>query len=257
MEANFMYATLVKDKIYNLTDSDLYTNHEEDRPYVLRVRDLAEEEKPREKLLKYGPAMLSLSELLAIVLNAGTKKEGVLSISGRLLKEYGERAIVNEINPKKIAEAFNIPLVKSCQLVACVELGRRFFKTDSAGRPEYLRTAKQVYTHLKDMANLPKEHLRGLYLNSQYKVIHDEVISIGSLSANIVHPREVFKPAFEHSAAAIILAHNHPSGIAKPSLEDLQITEQLVSAGKFLGIHLLDHVIIAKKGFQSVPINYN
>jgi DNA repair protein RadC len=106
------------------------------------------------------------------------------------------------------------------------------------------------------MRDLPKEHLRGLYLDSHYQLIHDELISIGTLTSNIVHPREVFRPALEYSAAALILAHNHPSGIAKPSEADLAITAQIIEAGKVLGIGLLDHVIIAKNKYQSVQGEY-
>jgi len=107
------------------------------------------------------------------------------------------------------------------------------------------------------MRDLKKEQLRGLYLNSRYNLIHDEVISIGTLTSNIVHPREVFKPALEYSAAAIIIAHNHPSGSIKPSQGDIQITNQLLKASKIIGIDLLDHIIIAGNKFMSVPAEYD
>src|ERR1051325_3360691 len=175
-------------ELYNLEDTDLLMDHE-GKEYILKVRDLPEEDRPREKLIKYGPETLSVMELLAIVLNAGTKKEGVLEMSNRLLKEYGEKSIVNEKDPKKISEALAVPVTKACQKVACFELGRRFFKT-AGGKPVFVRTAKQVFDYMKDMRDLPKEHLRGIYLNNHYQVVHDEIISIGSLTANIVHPRE-------------------------------------------------------------------
>ncbi len=227
-----------------------------EKQYVLRLRDLPAEEKPREKLMKHGPSVLSVQELLMIVLNAGTKKEGVLAMSRRLLKEYGESAVIDQKDPKKLREELDIPLVKACQLVACFEIGRRFFKSHDGRKPRALRTASQVYEYLKDMRELPKEHLRGLYLDSHYQLIHDEVISIGSLTSNIIHPREVFRPALEYSASAVILAHNHPSGIAKPSDTDILITRQIVEAGKILGIGLLDHVIVTKSKFESVPVEY-
>lgn len=226
-----------------------------EKQYVMRLRDLPTEEKPREKLMKYGPAALSVTELLTIVLNAGTKKEGVLAMSKRLLKEYGDSAIVNQKDPKKIQASLGVPIVKACQVVACFELGRRFFKTDGK-RPLTLRTASQVYDYLKDMRDLPKEHLRGLYLDSHYQLVHDEVISIGSMTANIIHPREVFRPAIEYSASAVILAHNHPSGVSKPSEADIAITRQIVEAGKIVGVNLLDHVIITKNKYESIPAEY-
>ena len=228
-----------------------------EKTYVLKLRDLPAEEKPREKLIKHGPANCSVVELLAIILNVGTKKEDVLAMSSRLLKEYGDSVIINQKDPKKVSELLGIPITKACQVVACFELGRRFFKAPDGGAPIVIRTASQVYDHLKDMRDLPKEHLRGLYLDSHYQLIHDEVISIGSLTSNIIHPREVFRPALEYSATAVILAHNHPSGVVAPSEPDIAITKQIIEAGKILGISLLDHVIITKAKFQSIPAEYN
>ena len=227
-----------------------------DRGNTLRLRDLPQDEKPREKLVKHGPGVLSLSELLAVILGVGTKKEEVLTMSHRLLKEYGDSPIVNQKDPQKIKELLGVPLGKACQIVACFELGRRLFKEQDGRHPVILRTASQVYEYLKDMRDLPKEHLRGLYLDAHYRLIHDEVISIGSLTANIIHPREVFHPAIEYSASAVILAHNHPSGVPEPSDSDIVITRQIIEAGKIVGINLLDHVIIAKTKFKSVPAEY-
>jgi DNA repair protein RadC len=102
------------------------------------------------------------------------------------------------------------------------------------------------------MGSGTKEQLRGLYLNSRYQLVHDEVISIGSLTSNIVHPREVFQPAIEHSAVALIIAHNHPSNVLEPTEADIAITEQLISAGKVLGIDLLDHLVITKSKYISI-----
>jgi len=240
---------------YQIADTDLVLD-DIGKKYTLRIRDLPTEEKPREKLVKHGTDVLSVGELLAIIFSVGTRKEDVLAMSNRVLKEYGGKAIIHEKDPKKLSSALDIPLSKACQLVACFELGRRFFKQSMLGKPDFLRTAKQVYEYLKDMRTLPKEHLRGLYLDSHFRLVHDEVISIGSLSANLVHPREVFKPALETTAAAVILAHNHPSGIARSSEADILITKQLVEAGKILGIHVLDHVIITRNAFSSVPVEY-
>lgn len=241
--------------LYHMQDTDQVTEHG-DKKYTLKIRDLPLEDKPREKLLQHGPSVLSVQELMAILLAVGTRKEEVLTMSNRLLKEYGGRAIADQRDAKKLQELLDIPLVKACQIVAAFELGRRFFKP-TAQKPVILRTPKQVFEYLKDMRELPKEHLRGLYLNSRYQMVHDEVISIGSLTANIIHPREVFKPALEYSASAVILAHNHPSGVAKPSEADIEITRQLVEAGKILGITLLDHVIVTQRLFASIPVDYS
>ncbi|MEI7709096.1 MAG: DNA repair protein RadC [bacterium] len=224
--------------------------------YHLKIRDLPIEDKPREKLLKHGVGALTLSELLAVVLNTGTKKEGVLEMSLRVIKDYGEGGIMSQKNPTALSKDLDIPIGKSLQIVASAELGRRFFEKNTASLPT-IRTASEVYEYVKDMHSLSKEHLRGIYLNAHYKVIHNEIISIGTVDANIIHPREVFKPAVEHCAVALILVHNHPSGVTSPSEADLSITSQLVAAGKLLGVDLIDHVIVTKDSFASVPVLYH
>lgn len=247
----------MNDTVYTLVDTDriVAADTSLDTPYTLRVRDLPPEKKPREKLLAYGPQALGTNELLAIVLNVGTKREDVLAMTNRILKEYGEKAIAFQTNPKKVMRELSLPEAKACQIVACFELGRRFFN-GGTGRSITIRTARQAYTYLRDMRELPKEHLRGLYLNNHYRLIHDEVISIGSVSASIIHPREVFRPALEFAASTVIIAHNHPSGNLKPSPDDITITEQLVAAGKVVGVHLLDHLIVGPQGFMSIPVAY-
>lgn len=218
------------------------------------IADLPEQEKPREKLLAVGPHNLSLAELIALLIvtgRNGENKEDVLALSHRIVREYGEKAILQEVDAKRLAEALSIGKVKAMQLIAAFEIGRRFFARKS-GKPAFIRNSSQAYEYLKDMAFSKKEQLRGLYLNSRHELIHDEVISVGSLTANIVHPREVFQPALEHSAVAIIVAHNHPSGDTKPTPPDIAITEQLQKAGEALGISLLDHLIITENSYNSI-----
>ncbi len=241
-------------RTYNNIHKPLVLDHH-GKQYVLRIQDLPLSEKPREKLVKFGPGILSMPELVAIILSVGTKKEGVLAMSNRLLREYGEKAIADQKSPRILEESLQIPLTKACQLVAALELGRRLYEP-SRGKLEYLRSAEQVFEYLTDMRDLPKEHLRGLYLNTHYRVVHDEVISIGSLTANIIHPREVFKPAIDRGASAVIIAHNHPSGVVEASEADIEITKQLIEAGKILGISLLDHVIITSKAYKSIDVAY-
>jgi DNA repair protein RadC len=169
----------------------------------------------------------------------------------RTLKEYGEKAIGNELDAKRLAEVANIPLTKACQIVAGLELGRRFY-SNQAGRSIHVRSAKQAWQYLRDMGRSQKEQLRGLYLNSRYQVVHDEVISVGTLTSNLVHPREVFQPALEHGAVAVIIAHNHPSGVLEPTAADIDVTEQLLQAGEVLGIELLDHIVITSSKHKSI-----
>lgn len=238
---------------YMLTPQALYLDS--GREYTLTIRDLPVDKRPRERLSSQGPEALSTAELLAIVLGIGTTKEEVLAMSRRIMTEYGEKSILRERVPEKLAQDLDIPLGKAMQIVACGELGRRFFAKNETAAP-IVRTARDVFEHVADMRALPKEHLRGLYLNAHYKVIRDEVISIGTIDANIVHPREVFRPALEYAAAAVILVHNHPSGEIAPSQADIVVTEQLIEAGALLGINLVDHVIVTKNEFVSVSAQY-
>lgn len=222
--------------------------------YWYPIGEVSPEDRPRERLLKSGPEVLSTPELLAVVLNVGTKKEDVLSMSHRILKEYGEKSILSITDPNQLVEDLDIPLGRALQIVACAEIGKRFYKKNEVGNP-VIRNAEAVFQYVSDMRNLSKEHLRGIYLNSHYKVIHDEIISIGTIDTSIIHPREVFKPALEYAAAAVILVHNHPSGNLEPSIADYEITTQLIQAGKMLGIPLIDHIIVTQEAFKSVNLD--
>jgi DNA repair protein RadC len=233
---------------YALHDQDLLLGN--DTPYVLRIRDLPLNEKPREKLQQLGPGGLSIAELVAVILGVGTRNEDVIHMSHRIISEYGEKAIINEMNPERLADILSIPIGKAQQIVASCELGRRMFAT-SAGKPVFIRNAGQAFQHVAHIGHLPKEQLRGLYLNSRHELVHEEVISIGSLTSNIAHPREVFLPALSRGAVAVIIAHNHPSGVAIPTDADRTVTFQLAAAGQVLGIELLDHIIVAGETFKS------
>jgi len=215
-----------------------------------KIKEMAEENRPQERLMEQGTDSLKSSELLAVIIRTGYKDEDVLELASRILKEYGSKSIIKERNVYRLMAELGIPKVKASQIVSCFELGRRFLLEDS-GRMPTIRGADDVYEYLKELRKMKKEVFRGLYLNTRNKLIHDEVISIGTLNANLVHPREVFQPAVEFSAAAVIVAHNHPSGDAGPSTEDREVTKRLSDAGNLLGIELLDHVIITRNGFKS------
>ncbi len=220
--------------------------------YNIKIKDLKKEERPREKLIKYGSSNLKVNELIAIILVTGNRKEDVMTIASRLIKEYGEKSLLVEKEVKVLANKFNLSINKSCQLIASLELGRRFFQKNNDDDKIFFRCAHDVFNYLASMTFLKKEQLRGLYLNSQFQLIHDEVISIGTLNSNLIHPREIFKPAIYHSAAAVIVAHNHPSGNLNPSLNDIEITKKLISVSKLLEIELLDHLIIASHKYKSI-----
>lgn len=224
-----------------------------DKRYILTIRDIPDKDRPREKLLARGPGALTPQELLAIVLEKGTRKEGVLEMTERIVREYGERNVFVNTDAKKLARDIGIPLNKAMQIVATGELGRRFFERSRNGAV-VIRAAKDAFEYTADMRALKKECLRGIYLNAHYQVVHDEIISIGTVDANIVHPREVFRPALACSAVGVVLVHNHPSGILEPSAEDRRVTKQIKEAGSLIGIELVDHLIVAADGFKSIIV---
>ena len=226
-----------------------------DQEYPLMIRDLPPEGKPREKLMAHGPEALTGAELAALLIVTGTTREDVLVMTDRIIREYGEKNVFEERNPAKLAKELDLPIVKACTIVAAGEIGRRLYSRNQSGFTS-IRNARDVFDHLSELRNMPKEQMRGLYLNSHSRVIRDEVISVGTVGANFVHPREVFRPALESSAVAVVLAHNHPSGEATPSPEDIEVTNRLIQAGKIIGIRVLDHVIITKDAFTSVKADY-
>jgi DNA repair protein RadC len=207
-------------------------------------------EKPREKLALLGPQKLDDHELLEIILGKGTRRESVFDIVKRLLHGFDQEELIHFKKLEDFQQNFQLGFVQACQLMAAFELGKRFFSKDLP--PTTLRNADQVYERLKDMQFLQKEYARGLYVNTRYRLIHDEIITIGSLDANIIHPREIFRPAIEYGAYAIILVHNHPSGDSTPSRQDIEVTKTLLNIGNLLQIQLLDHLVIGKGGYTSV-----
>ncbi len=219
--------------------------------YNISIKELAINNRPREKLIENGPDNLKNNELLAIVLNTGTKKEEIMTLSSRLIKDYGEKALLKNKSPNELARDFKISIKKACQLIACFELGKRFFQ-ENQNEVKIFRSSSEVFKYLKNMSDLKKEQLRGLYLNSQFQLIHDEIISIGTLNSNLSHPREIFKPAIYYNAAAIILAHNHPSGKLQASQSDIKTTKELIKISELLQIDLLDHLIIANNNYISL-----
>lgn len=214
----------------------------------MRIKDLPKIERPREKLEKYGPEKLSNSELLAILLGTGSKGINVVELSNKILKKFSGDGI-SKANIKELKNTFGLGSAKACEIVACFELGRRLLQNKQS---VLLLSPQDVWEQLKDIRDNKKEHFVIFFLDARNQEIKRETISVGSLNANLVHPREVFEPAVRHLAAQIIIAHNHPAGDPSPSQEDSDITKQLVDAGKILGIEIIDHVIVTKDKFLSM-----
>ena len=211
------------------------------------IKDLPKVERPREKLIKYGPEKLSNSELLAILLRSGKKRENVVELANKILKRFRADKLPY-LTFDELKDYPGLGQAKACEIVACFELGKRLLKDKKARI--YLKP-KEVWEELKDIRNNKKEHFVIFYLDSRNQEIKREIISIGSLNANLVHPREVFEPAVRSLAAQIILAHNHPSGDPEPSEDDITVTKRLIEAGKIMGIEVIDHIIIVKNGYFS------
>jgi len=211
------------------------------------IKDLPKIERPREKLMQYGPGRLSNSELLALLLRSGKKGENVIVLANKILKKFSKNKLPN-LTFDDLKNYSGLGPAKACEIVACFELGKRFLKDKKT--KIYLKP-RDVWKELKNLRKHKKEHFIIFYLDSRDQEIKRKIISIGSLNASLVHPREVFEPAVKNLAAHIILAHNHPSGDPEPSEDDLDITKRLVESGKILGIEVIDHIIVAETGFLS------
>ncbi len=182
----------VASQLYELRDNDLMLG--DDTRYVLKVRDLPLAEKPREKLMTLGPKNLDVAELVAILLGVGTTKEEVMTMARRIVQEYGEKALLHETQPAQAERRAGHSARQGLPGLSPASSWAGGFTKSAAGRAVYVHTAAQAYEYLKDIGASRKEQLRGLYLSSRYEVIHDEVISVGSLTANIVHPARGFPP---------------------------------------------------------------
>jgi DNA repair protein RadC len=203
--------------------------------------------RPREKLCARGAAALGEGELLALLLGSGTPGRSALRIGHALARrspgELGTWPLARWLKVRGIGPA------RAAALVAAFELGRRVVERPAPAPA--IRGPDDVLAQVRDLARARREHFVVLLLNARHELQCRETVSIGSLNASIVHPREVFLPAILHSAASVVLVHNHPSGDPEPSEEDLSITRRLVEVGELVGIGVIDHVIVASRGLVS------
>ena len=222
---------------------------EESKSNNTRIKDISQDERPREKLERHGPDSLSNDELLALIIRTGHQKENAIEMSNRLIKEYGLDKL-SECSLKELQEIKGIGFAKACQIIALFEFNKRHAISKRDEKP--IKCAKDVYEYAQPLlSGKDKEHFMILHLDSKSRVIKDEIISIGTLNASLVHPREVFKSAIKESVNAIVLVHNHPSGDAEPSKVDEDVTNRLNETGKLLKIKIRDHVIIGKDNYYS------
>lgn len=216
------------------------------------LRDLPHEERPRERMMHYGAESLSQAELLAILLRTGAQSESAIHIAQRLLGITGGLRGLADLSIEELTTIKGIGPAKAVQLKAGIELGRRMANSRLT-EPVIIRSPQDAAEILTEQLRyLQKEHFICLFLNTKNHVIAQETLSMGSLNASIVHPREVFRAAMKCSSAAIICAHNHPSGDPTPSPEDISLTSRLIQAGEIVGIDVLDHLVIGDSSFVSL-----
>ena len=216
------------------------------------LRDLPEEDRPRERMKHAGAEALSLVELLAILLRTGTKNESALLVAQRILNHTGSLHNLADMTFAELTAIKGNGTAKALELLACLELGRRMAKTRMEEQALIRRPQDAAMLVMESMRYYKREHFVCLFLNIKNKVLAQETISIGTLDASLVHPREVFRAAIRHGCAAVICIHNHPSGDPTPSHEDIAITRRLMEAGELVGIEVLDHIVIGDKRYVSL-----
>ena len=209
-----------------------------------RITDLAVDERPRERLVKYGPGVLGNAELLAILLRVGVEGENVVQLAERLLRTYGgftglHRATVDDLTAQR-----GMGPAKAAQLKAALEVGERLRRATPDEKPSIHSPQDAADLLQHEMGALEQEELRVVLLDTRNRVMSVETVYVGSLNAAIVRPAEVFREAVRRNACSVIVAHNHPSGDARPSPEDIAVTTEIVKSGKLLDIDVLDHLVI-------------
>lgn len=205
-------------------------------------------ERPREKLIKYGPEKLSNSELLAVLLRTGKKGESAVHVAKKILQKFTKEHIIDATH-EQLKNLAGIGPAKACEIIACFELGKRLLKEK---KQRLYLSPEDIWREMREIRSNKKEQFLVFYLDSRSQELHRDVVSLGTLDKTVVHPREVFEPAVKHMASHIIVAHNHPSGDPYPSDLDIAITKRLIEAGEILGIKVLDHVIVTASDYISL-----
>ncbi|QAY65160.1 RadC family protein [Paenibacillus protaetiae] len=222
------------------------------KPQSYMLRDVPHEERPRERMMRYGAEALSHSELLAILLRTGTRQESAVHLAGKILQECGSLRNLVDMSLDELTAIRGIGPAKAIQLRAGIELGRRIAGSKISGIVTVRSPQDAADYVMEDLRYLKKEHFVCLFLNTKNHIIARETLSIGTLNASLVHPREVFRAAIKHSSASLICVHNHPSGDPAPSPEDISLTQRLLEAGQLVGIEVLDHIVIGDGRFISL-----
>ncbi len=217
----------------------------------IMIKDIPVNEKPRERLISYGQESLSNEELIAIVLRNGTKNYSSKHLASIILKEYDDISNLRCASINKLSKIKGIGKTKAIELLAAIELGKRVYYLKDK-RDVVFNSTEKIYDFFKYEFILEKqEKFYAVYLDSKCKLISYKNLFTGSISSSTIHPREIFKEAFNESASSIICLHNHPSGDVTPSQMDIDVTNNLMEVGKIMGIQVLDHIIIGDKKYYS------
>ena len=210
----------------------------------MKMQDIPKTERPREKMIAKGAQNLKDEELLAVLLRTGREGKNVLGVAKQILTRYSKKRLL-KLTYEDLIKIKGIDSAKACTILAASELVKRVLKIGESTLP-IIRSTKDVTAQAVYMRDKVREHLMAIYLNARNEMVWKKPIFAGTLNANLVHPREIFAEALKQNAASVILVHNHPSGDAEPSQDDLEITKRIQEAGKIMGIDVLDHVIITK-----------
>lgn len=220
--------------------------------YIPMIRDMAEHDRPRERLCKVGAEVLSTAELLAIVLRSGTQGENVLRMAERLLIQFDNLPGLARASIAELTVARGVGEAKAAEIKAALEIGRRLVASAPEERPRVATPDDAFHLLKSEMMFLEQEHLRLILLDTRNRVLRTPTIYVGSLNTSVIRVGELFRAAIRENAAALIVAHNHPSGDPTPSPEDITVTRQLVQAGKLLDVDVLDHIVIGRNRFVSL-----
>lgn len=219
---------------------------------AILLRDVPREDRPRERMMTDGAEALSNAELLAILLRTGTRNESAVHLASRILRECGGLRQLVDMSIEELTNIRGIGPAKAVQLRAGIELGRRLARRAAVDRPSIRKPEDAAKLVMEDLRCELREHFVCLFLNTKNQVIARETLSVGTLNASLVHPREVFRAAIKCGSASLICLHNHPSGDPTPSPEDISLTARLVDAGALIGIEVLDHIVIGDGRFVSL-----
>lgn len=217
-----------------------------------KIKDWPENERPRERLIKYGAESLSDAQLLAIILRTGSGEKGVLSLAMELLDKFKGLMTIDAAPLSELKTISGLGTAKIAQIKAAFELGKRLMAESSDGRPVF-SSSHAIYSYFAPrFKNFKKEIFISVLLDAKNRLLRECKVSEGTLTNSLIHPRETFKEAIKESAASVIFVHNHPSGDPSPSRDDIINTERLKNAGDIIGINLLDHVIIGDGKYVSL-----